>query len=182
MNNSLLITPMTTPLSFTLTSFPRLPKSTPSTQPRWKLVKLSLKNISEWDKLYSWNSPKPLPSFLYQRRMEPYTHARTITTWTPTLSEMPTHFPSSLNSSMTWRNPPCSPNLTFTGNTITSTFEKKTNGRRPSSLPWDYSNLLSCSLDFAPPPHIPSIHESYLHEYAEGEMAENLHGWPWNPH
>ena len=168
-------------LNFTLTSSPKLPKFLPSTQQRWRLVKTSLRNISKLDALYHRNPSKPLPSS-YQRRKEPYVHAKIIATWIPTLSEMPTHSPSFWNSSMTWKNPPCSPNSTFNGDITTFAFKKRNSGKLHSSPSWDCLNPPSCSSGSVMHPPCPKCYKSYLCWHAEGEMAKNLHGWSRNPH
>ena len=154
MINPLPIIPTTISSNFTLTLSLKLPRSTLSTWQKWKLVKPSSKNTLRQDKLYPQNPPKPLPSSLYQRRMESYAHVKITATWTPTQSKMPILSPLSLNSSMTWRDPPCLPNSTFAEDTTISTSKKKTNGRLPSSLPWGCLNPLSCFSDSATlPPH-----------------------------
>ena len=68
MTNFLPIIPMITPLNFTLTLFPKLPKSTPSTQQRWKLVKTSSRTIFEPDRSYHQSPPQPSPFFFVPKK------------------------------------------------------------------------------------------------------------------
>ena len=84
MTNSLLIILMIILMNFTLALSQKSPRSTPSTQQKWRPVKPLLKNTWRQDVLSPQNPPKPLSSSSYKRRMEPYAHAKITATWTLT--------------------------------------------------------------------------------------------------
>ena len=80
MINFPLIVPMTMPLNFIRTSLQRSPRSILSTQQKWKHANPLSRNTSGQDELYPQNPPKPHLSSSYQRRMEPFAHAKIIAT------------------------------------------------------------------------------------------------------
>ena len=117
--------------------------------PSCKPVKSLLTNTWRQDGSYPPNLPKLPHSFSYPKKMVPYALARTTDILIPTPSGMRTLCHLSLNSLMTWRMPPSSQSLTSDGAITTSAFMRKTNGKLPSSPPWDFSNQQWCSLGFA---------------------------------
>ena len=94
------------------------------------------------------------PFFFIPKKDEHCIHAKTTITWTPIPSTTPILFPSSQNSLRIWRSPHCLLNLTFNGDTTTSAFRKRINGKLLSLPQWDSSNPLLYSSDSVMlPPH-----------------------------
>ena len=94
-------------------------------------------------------SPQAAPFFLSLRKTAPFALVRTIVTWTPIPSAMPTPYPLSLNWSMTWKTLQSLWSLMSDGDSTTFASKKKTNQKGHSLLPLGSLSWLSCSLDFA---------------------------------